>query len=83
MHRINIETVRRGQRRNPQQHHLDLNLNKGVYMKQLPKDIWQEKCYFLLNGDGRYKTPHRKDKKLVRKIKRNMYKQMMKKELEN
>ena len=50
---------------------------------KLPKQIWQNKINtFLFNGDGRYGDHvKRKDKKLIRKIKRNIIKNETKKEI--
>ena len=50
---------------------------------KLPKQIWQNKVnIYLFNGDGRYKDHiQRKDKKLIRKIKRNIIKEDTRKEL--
>ena len=44
---------------------------------KLPKQIWQNKVnIYLFNDDGKYKDHiQRKDKKLIRKIKRNIIKQ--------
>lgn len=47
------------------------------------KDIWESKFATSINltGDCRFKTPHRKDKKLVRKIKRNIIKKETREEI--
>lgn len=50
---------------------------------KLPKQSWQNKVnVYLFNGDGRYGDHiQRKDKKLIRKIKRNIIKQNTYKEI--
>lgn len=50
---------------------------------KLVRQVWQTKTnQYLFNGDGRYGDHvHRKDKKLVRKIKRNIIKKETNKEI--
>ena len=50
---------------------------------KIPKQIWQNKVnVYLFNGDGKYKdNVHRKDKKMIRKIKRKIIKEDTNKEI--
>ena len=50
---------------------------------RLPKQIWDTKVNrFLFDGDGRFGDHiHRKDKKMIRKIKRNIIKKETFKEI--
>lgn len=52
---------------------------------KIPKQIWQNKVnVYLFNGDGQYKDHvHRKDKKMIRKIKRKIIKEDTNKEINN
>ena len=52
---------------------------------KLPRQIWQKKINtYLITEDGRF-SEHvsRKDKKLVRRIKRSIIKEVTKKEIQN
>ena len=50
---------------------------------KIPKQIWQNKVnVYLFNEDGQYKDHvHRKDKKMIRKIKRKIIKEDTNKEI--
>ena len=50
---------------------------------KIPKQIWQNKVnVYLFNEDGKYKdNVHRKDKKMIRKIKRKIIKEDTNKEI--
>lgn len=52
---------------------------------KLPRQVWSKKIsVWLINGDGRFpEHVSRKDKKLVRKIKRSIVKENTKKEIQD